>query len=142
MQKCIWCNKKNDELREIFIPNTNPSASKLHEISCFVCPEHEQKLRKFFNRARRYALLFIGLMVLSLISLIISGGYSNRDWSENAFIASFASIGLIIIIFPFCTPQTIAMIGVAKSIIIARIIGGIIFAAGIYAIIQNLLHGS
>lgn len=138
MQKCMWCNKKNNELREIFIPDTNPSASRLNEISCFVCPEHEQKLRKFHDRARRYGLLFIGLAVLSLISLIISGGYS----SENGFIASIAFMGLILIIFPFCTPQTISMVGVAKSIIIARILGGIFFALGVIALAHNLLHGS
>jgi hypothetical protein len=137
MQKCIWCNKKSNELREIFIPNTNLSGFKLDEISYFVCPEHEQKLRKFFDRVRRFGLLFIGLTVLSVYSLIISGGYS----SKNLFIATFASIGLILTIFPFCTPQTIAMIGVAKSIIIARILGGIIFALGTIGLILNLLYG-
>lgn len=135
MQKCMWCNKKSNELREIFIPDTN---RPLDEISYFVCPEHEQKFRKFLDQARRFGPLFIGLAVLSMISLIISGGYSYM----NLFIASFASMGLIMIIFPFCTPQTIAMVGVAKSIIIARILGGIFFASGVIAIVMNLLHGS
>jgi hypothetical protein len=137
----MWCNKQNNELREIFVPSTNLSASNRREISYFVCSEHEQKLRKFLDQASRYALLFIGLMVLSLISLIISGGYSDRYWSENLFIASFASMGLILIIFPYCTPQTIAMIGAAKSIIIARILGGIIFALGTIGLVLNLLYG-
>ena len=131
----MWCNRKSNELREIFIQDTN---RPLDEISCFVCSEHEQKFRKFFDRAKRYALPFIGLMVLSMISMIIAGGYS----AMNVFIASFASIGLIIIIFPFCTPQTINMIGVAKSIIIARIIGGIIFASGVIALVIKLMNGS
>ena len=135
MQKCMWCNKKSNELREIFIPDKN---RPLEEISYFVCPEHEQKFRKFFDRARRYALPFIGLMVLSMISMIIAGGYS----AMNVFIASFASIGLIIIIFPFCTPQTIAMVGVAKSIIIGRILGGIIFVSGVIALVIKLMNGS
>lgn len=136
MQKCMWCNKKNNELREISIPDTN---SPLREISYFVCPEHEQKFRKFYDYARRYGPLFIGLVVLSLISFIISASYEHFNLS----MASFASMGLIMIIFPFCTPQTIAMVGVAKSIIIARIIGGIFFfTSGVIEIAQNLLHGS
>ena len=138
MQKCMWCNKKSNELMEFFVPNSNLSSSNPLEKPYFVCPEHEQKLRKFYNYAKRYAPAFIGLLALSLVSLIIAGGYS----SKNLFIASFASMGLIIIIFPFCTPQTITMVGVAKSIIIARILGGIIFASGAIAIVLNLLQGS
>ncbi len=132
MQKCMWCNKKSDELREIFIPDPN---HPLRDFSYFVCPKHEQKFLKFLDYAKRYGPLFIGLVVLSLISFIISASYEHFNLS----IASFACMGLILIIFPFCTPQTIGMIGVAKSIIIGRIIGGIFFASGAIGLVQNLL---
>jgi len=141
MQKCAWCNKRNSDLKEIVVLNTIPIAFKRREISFFVCPEHESKLRIFYDQVRRYALLFLGLIALSLIGLITSSIYSDSYWSGYLFITSFASIGMIFIIFPFCTPETVAMAGVAKSIKIARIIGGAIFVLGTIGLVLILLYG-
>ena len=140
MRKCSWCNKQNNELKEIAILSTNLFASKRREISYFVCPEHEPKLRKFYDRVRRYALLFLGLITLSLIGLITPTMYSDSYWSGYLFITSFASIGLILILFPFCTPETIAMTGAAKSIKIVRIMGGVIFSLGTIGLVLALLN--
>lgn len=141
MQKCAWCNKQSDNLKEIIILNTSLFASKRREISYFVCPEHESKLRRFYDQVRRYALLFLGFITLSLIGLITPTIYSDSYWSGYLFITSFTSVGLILIIFPFCTPETIAVTGAAKSIKIARIIGGLIFALGAIGFVMALLYG-
>lgn len=141
MRKCAWCNKQNNELKEIAVLSTNLFTSKRREISYFVCPEHELKLRRFYGQVRRYALLFLGLITLSLIGLITPTIYSDSYWSGYLFITSFTSIGLVLILFPFCTPETISMTGVAKSIKIARIIGGVIFALGTIGLVLALLYG-
>ncbi len=141
MPKCAWCNKQSNQLKEVFILSTNLSAVKRREISFFVCPEHEPKLRKFYDRVRRYALLFLSLIAICLIGLITSTICSDNFWAGYLFILSFASLGLVLILFPFCTPETISMVGVAKSITLVRIIGGVIFALGIIGLALALLHG-
>lgn len=140
MQKCAWCNKQNDKLKKIEILSTNLSAVNRREISYYVCPEHEPKLRKFYDRVRRHALLFLGLIAMSLIGLMTPTVCSDNYWSGYVFVLSFASIGLVLILFPFCTPETVSMMGVAKSIKTARIIGGVILALGSVGLVLALLH--
>ena len=140
--KCAWCNKQSYDLKEIAVLSTNLSAANRREISCFVCPEHELKLRRFYDRVRRYAPLFLGLIAISLIGLVGAACWTGNNSypAVYLFTASFASIGLVFILFPFCTPETIAMMGVAKSIKVARIIGGVIFALGIIGLALALLY--
>jgi hypothetical protein len=128
-RKCAWCNKQSDQLKEIAVLSTNLSAASRREIAYFVCPEHEAGLRRFYDRVRRYALLFMALICISLACLI-GGALWRAAGGGYLFVASFASLGLVLFIFPFCTPETVEMIGVAKSILVARIIGGVIFAIG------------
>lgn len=141
MQKCAWCNKQNDKLKKIEILSTNLSAVKRREILYYVCPEHEPQLCKFYDRVRRHALLFLGFIALSLLGLIVPAIFHNNDWSGYVFILSFACIGLVLILFPFYTPETVSMMGVAKSIKIARIMGGIILTTGIIVLLLVLLYG-
>ncbi|MHC4758691.1 MAG: hypothetical protein ACYTE8_08535 [Planctomycetota bacterium] len=141
MPRCAWCYKQSYELKEVTILSTNLSATKRREISFHVCPEHEGNLCKFYDRVRRYALLFLGLIAMSLIGLITSAIFHDNYWSGFLFVLSFASIGLVFILFPFCTPETISIMGVAKSIKIARIMGGVIFALGFIVLVLGLLFG-
>jgi hypothetical protein len=141
MRKCEWCHKDNDELKEISILSTNLSAANRREISYFVCPEHERKLRRFYDRVRRYNFLFLGLIAIFLFGLIAPTIYFDNHWSVILPLLSFASLGLLSILFPFCTPETIAMIGVAKSIMIVRIFGVVIFALGAIGLLLGLLYG-
>jgi hypothetical protein len=138
-RKCVWCNKQSDKLKETSVLSTGLPAGKQHEIIYFVCPEHETLLRKFYDRVRWQALLFLGLIAIFLLGMIIPSGYTDHYWSQYVFVLSFSSIGLVLIIFPFCTPQTISMMGVAKSIIIARVIGGVFFTLGIIGFVLALL---
>ena len=46
------------------------------------------------------------------------------------FVGSFALIGLVIFIFPFCSPTTFEFMSVSTSIKVARVMGGVIFLVG------------
>jgi hypothetical protein len=130
MQKCEWCKKQSDELKEIAILSTSLFGGKRHEIAYFVCKGHESILCRFYDRVQRYALLFLVLILISLLGLIVSFCLNNY-WSEYLSVASLVSMGLVMVVFPFSTPETVAMLGVAKSIKIVRVIGGIIALASI-----------
>ena len=143
MRKCIWCNKESEQIKEIAVLTKNRFGVNPHERNYFVCSEHEEKFRKFNDQVRRYALLFICLIAISLLGLIGAACWTGNNNYPAAYLSttSFALIGLVFIIFPFCTPETIAMMGVAKSIKIARIIGGAIFALGVIGLVLAMLYG-
>ena len=141
MPKCIWCGKQSYEVREIKVLSTNLSAAKRREISYFVCPEHELKLRGFYDRVRRYALLFICLTAISLLGLLGSACWTgdNNYPAAYLFTASFALIGLVFIVFPFCSQSTFDLMSIATSIKVVRIMGGVVFALGTIALVCALL---
>jgi hypothetical protein len=130
MQKCEWCKKQSDELKEIAILSTSLFGGKRHEIAYFVCQGHESILCRFYDRVQRYALLFLALILISLLGLIVSFCLNNY-WSGYLSVTSLVAMGLVMVVFPFSTPETVAMLGVAKSIKIVRIMGGIIAFASI-----------
>ncbi|MBN1795158.1 MAG: hypothetical protein JW804_00645 [Sedimentisphaerales bacterium] len=138
--KCAWCNKQSDDLKEITVLSTGLPASNRRKISYSVCPEHEHRLRRFYDRVRRYAILFVSLMIIGIFGVVMPSVFYNNVWSGYLFIMSFESMGLVLVIFPFCAPETMAMMGVAKSIRIARIMGGAFFAVGAFVFILALLY--
>ncbi len=141
MPKCVWCNKENEQIKKITALTKTGFGRKLHEIDYFVCPEHEDKFRRFNDRVARYAILFVSLMAIGLLGMVAPAIFHNNNWSGYLFVMSFAFLGLVLVLFPFCTPETIAIMGVAKSIKVARIMGGIFFAIGAFVFVLALLYG-
>ena len=142
MHKCIWCNKESEQIKEITVLAKNRFGVKPREVNCFVCSKHEEKFRKFNDRVRRYSLVFIGLVIISLIALMgVNCWRGDNGIATYLSIASIAFMGLVFIVFPFSTPETVLMIGFAKSIIVVRIIGGIFFALGAIGLVLALLYG-
>lgn len=141
--KCIWCNKKSYELKEITVLSTNLFAANRREIPYSVCPEHEEKLRGFYDRVRRYAFLFICLIAISLFGLVRSACWTgdNNYPAAYLFTASLAFVGLVFIIFPFCSQSTFDLMSIATSIKVTRIMGGVIFALGTIGLVLALLYG-
>ena len=143
MNKCMWCGRKSYDVKEVSILSTNPFAAKRHEIPFWVCPEHEESLRRFYDRVRRYGLLFIGLIVICLIVFIgsLCWRVDNNYLGPYLFTGSFAAMGAVIFIFPFCSPTTFELMSIATSIKLARTIGVVIFALGAAGLAFALLHG-
>jgi len=141
-QKCIWCNRQTNKLKQIAVLAKGQIWLPLQDGKAFVCPEHEEEFRIFNDRSRRYGILFISLEALFVFTLVVSGFLGNKYYFFGyLFLASLAAIGLVIFIFPFCSPTTFEFMSVKKSIKIARIIGGVIFAIGAIVIIIVLLSG-
>jgi len=139
MRKCIWCNKQSDKLKEITVRQI---WIPLQHGKAFVCPEHEEKLRGFYDRVRRYALLFLSLVTILTLSLVVSALLGNNNYLFGyLFIGSFALIGLVIFIFPFCSQSTFDLMSIATSIKAARIMGGIFFALGTIGLVLALFYG-
>ena len=142
MAKCIWCGKQSYEVKKVVMAGTSFPISKRREFALFVCPEHEEKLRKFYDRVRRYGFLFLGLVTIFTLSLIASALLGNYSYLFGyLFIGSFAAIGAVIFIFPFCSQTTFDLMSIATAIKLTRIMGGTIFAFGTVGFIWGLLCG-
>jgi hypothetical protein len=103
MPKCKWCNKEHEQVKEISVLTKGWNWIPLQDGKAFVCPEHEEKFRKFDGRIRRYNPLFIVLCGLFILMLVVSafGLDSNNYLYGYLFIISFALLGLVIVVFPF-----------------------------------------
>lgn len=80
---------------------------------------------KFINYSQKWSKIFIGSIVLVCISTFLCALISIPNKALGEFILSmtFAFLGLIMIIFPFATPETFKWFGVQKTILIVRILG-------------------
>ena len=138
----MWCAKKSHKVKEIMVLSTDPFAGRQDKISIPVCPEHEEKMRHFFDRVRRNALLFIILMLVFTFCLSISGVLMCQySWARYLFCMSFSTLGLVMVVFPFCSPGTFNFMSIATSIKLARIMGGIIFILGCIGVVLGFPCG-
>ncbi|MGL4741984.1 MAG: DUF2116 family Zn-ribbon domain-containing protein [Sarcina sp.] len=102
-KNCPYCNKKIFE-EENFCSH--------------IC---EQKYNNFLNYYKKTKFLFVIGIILTLLLPVLS------FLTKNAILAnlSLLLLGLTIILFPFTTPETTSMLGVKKSILIARFFGAL-----------------
>lgn len=69
----------------------------------------------------------IGIVVGFLIMLC--GVVSNKDFTMGVGIAL---MGIVVVLFPFTTPDTVAILGYPKSKLVGRILGLILIIVGIW----------
>lgn len=116
--RCYWCD------REISENNT--------------CSEEcKEKLEKYKERVEKnkikFALLLLGYFVIYMVLQLIEAGSGGFPYISFSWL--FGVLGLILVIFPFVTPQTIRLIGARKSIIFIRIIGICLMLIGVIILI-------
>jgi len=128
MEKCIWCNKKTENLTSFTETMRNIlTGTTLETFSCCsdicidktraFCHSVNRNLSKFLiGFAISVVLAFVGIFTILIVpSLSTAGG----------MIAASTTLvmGIIFFLYPFATPQTVMLIGIEKSAIIARIVG-------------------
>lgn len=116
--KCLWCNK----------PCENDIPIKDDEETYACCSvECKIKAEKFLKYAKKTGPIFLILTIACIVTILI-GSVSNH----KIVYYSMAAMGVIVLIFPFCTPQTTQVVGLKKSILIGRCLGILVIALGIF----------
>lgn len=100
----------------------------------FVCPEHESRLRRYHTEVDRFGGWFMALLGIFVMALVL---FTMLESSVGVGL-SVVFLGLVMIRFPFATPQTVQMIGVRASIWLARVGGVIILGLGIWQMTRPL----
>jgi len=134
MMRCLWCNRPGADVHEIVVTTVNRFGAAPRQATLAVHPEHEQALRAFNERVRRFGGLFLVLvgvclgsaLLLELVLLRMSPAYATVGIG-----LAVALLGGLIAAFPFATPETITWLGGRASMRLARGAGAVLVTAGI-----------
>lgn len=131
--KCIWTNQRSDRLKEIEIETAGRFGAGRKKETVYVLEEHEQKVRNFASHVDRNALRF----TLFMLALPFVGVVAALLTAINEFIGlvvvggMLVLLGIVLIVYPFATPLTVKVLGLRRSILIARFSGVVIILMGI-----------
>lgn len=117
--RCAWTNRESDQLKEVILVAPNRLGLEPKPRAFYVLPEFEPSLRSFVERFRRFGLVFLSSILLLTIGMVVAAGLQQL----SVIAAMVALMGVLIIVLPFATPETVKRFGFRTSIIIVRIIG-------------------
>jgi len=125
--KCVWCHKRGGELREIVVYMPEVWTKDEREVHVAVHPEHEEETRRFCDRVRRYGRTFLIAFLVAVPLLIAAVIFV---WVP---VLSFvlAYYGVLTLLFPFCTETTVELMGIHRSVRLARGAAAFLIALGI-----------
>jgi hypothetical protein len=127
--RCLWCGRQRIDLRVLQdCPEYHGFLVSLHE-PLRVCGDHESQLDSFIREvARRSVWLLVAILLGSLV--LIAGGITERGY---LVLTGMAIIGVVFVVFPFATPETVSRFGVERSVRIVRSVGFVIVVLGVAA---------
>lgn len=134
MPRCVWCNRSAGELRTLVLRRGR------EQQSVAVHPEHETSVLDWHAFALRHEASLVLRMTLRPLVLLASIGLAALvDKRLIPVVAGLAIAWVATTIwrFPFATPQTVGLLGIRRSVTLARaiavgigIIGGAFAAVG------------
>lgn len=131
--RCLWSNRTGEGLKEITLPTMDRFAIRMREERVYVLPEHEAELRRFNDYANRWGRLFLGLMLLGTLGILVFA----LDDNDLGIGLSIVLLGVLGVVFPFATPETVQALGVRSAVRTTRILSagvtvlGVLVAAGV-----------
>lgn len=110
--KCIYCGKK---------------LLAHGDFCCHSCELHyQEQTDKDRSKIKYFAAgMLIGFLVM------LCGVLANHDFVMGAGIAL---MGMVVLLLPLTTPETIVLMGYQKSKIIGRVLGALLTAVGIWMV--------
>lgn len=118
-RRCAWTYIQSSQVKEVRVEWINKFTPSEEDKILYVLPQYEARLRNFLDFAKRFWRTFLLLVTTETIAILVGAIFHN----QMLIGASFISMGLTLIIFPFATPITMDLLGVRGSIAIARVTG-------------------
>lgn len=139
-QRCAWCNRPGDSLRECTVRVWKPIAAKEETQTLHVHPEHEEAVRDYVARQRRSSgpVLYTVLGVTLLLAVLGNAfGVLIERLPATIGTAATVSIGSLIVVlggllfvYPLPTEVTLKALGIRRSVRILRVVSVIAVALG------------
>jgi hypothetical protein len=119
VDKCIWCGKNGEGYKELTLKSENLGENKM-----LVCSDEcEKKTTSYYQKVSRNLKFFVTGILLSVFI-----GIPLTFMPKIGLSIMCGGVALTVILFPFTTPQTNALLGIKKSTLLTRIIGLIMLA--------------
>ncbi|MFW6192876.1 MAG: hypothetical protein ACOC83_05275, partial [Gemmatimonadota bacterium] len=127
--RCAWCAGGDGEIEELRLRIPDQIALNRFWVRLPVHPRHERPLRRFAARfrrdGRRFVVSMIALIVVAfaffLVLHAVEGSSAVRDRWADAFVGPWmAALGVVLLLFPFATPLTTALIGIRHTVVLVR----------------------
>ena len=129
--RCAWCNRPGDALREITVRVWKPIAAKEETQTLVVHPEHEEAVRDYVARQRRSSGPVLYTILGMMLLLVILGNASltvSERLSAGALSVVVAGVGggtialgTLLFAFPLPTDSTVRALGIRRAVRAVRI---------------------
>ncbi|MGH9457255.1 MAG: hypothetical protein ACRD2J_06390 [Thermoanaerobaculia bacterium] len=118
--RCLWCNEADGELVDVVVDVVvDAQLVRAHRA-------HEDDLVRFIERTTRSGWSFLGGIAVSLLLGVVAAALAAtgqpRVAAATAAVATTVC-GVVILRYPFATPETISLFGVKRSITMVRFCG-------------------
>ena len=127
-QRCAWTNEPAVNLKEVVLVVPNRFGIRPAPKTFFVLPEYEEKLRKFVLFGHRFGLAFLTSMLVLTLAIPIAA-VTRRYVLAGSLVAAE---GVLLIVFPFATPETVNRLGIGASITLARVVAFFVILIGAF----------
>lgn len=134
MARCIWCNGGEGELRSV----TLHEARERREVP--VHPEHEASLLAWHARVTRDTQRFVTVVAFTPLALLAFVGLAALVNPASIFVAlglSLIALATFLWAHPYATPQTVRLLGVRRSIVLARGLTAMLAVGGTIALLAG-----
>lgn len=136
-KRSMWTGRRSEELIEVRLPGVTRFGTPTTEVESFwVETEHEQQLRAYVEYARRWGRTFLALVLsgtaVSLVASLLIASWPPARWIVTGALLVLAAT---IVVFPFPTPETVALFGIRRSVVLGRVGGGLVAAVAIWSAI-------
>lgn len=122
-EKCVWCRKPSTVES---LPSKDPQAERL-PVCSEGCRSRAGSFLAYCTKTRWY--LLAGVLVL-----IVSGTISAALGLVDLLPLHLTAFGVLIIVFPFPTRETVVMMGIPRAMLLVRVVGllAIVLSAGFW----------
>ena len=135
--RCIWSGRRSAETRKIEIETTGPLGLGRETATVHVLPQHEPQLRGFAALVNRRAKWMLTSILAALIVGVVGTLIAPSGWPvTGGVLAGLGALGIgaTFLACPFPTPQTVAPLGIARSVRIVRVCAWILVVLGFFVI--------
>lgn len=129
--RCMWCGQVRDDLRAmphlrqyegLVVPTHAPIRT---------CADHAEPMHAYLVKtARNSRWTLLGSVLAGL--LVVGGGMARAD---GVIVLGLLVLGAGLLLFPYCTPETVRRLGVLQSVWLARFIGVVVTVVGVAGLV-------
>lgn len=135
-KRCIWCNRHSDNIKEVTVTLPKRRGFDFETKTFPVMPECEKEFQSFADFMKeKTSFLMTGILISTAAIILASAGLIAELVSDRtaAWVigAAVAVQGVLIVKYPFVTPETRNAFGVRSSVKVARVTGAIAALTGI-----------